>query len=60
MRKSLLELEQEISARLYWDADLLKELAWHADMEAEWDAADGENFEVLAYQMAEKVGIRLA
>ncbi len=53
------ELEMRILACSTWDLSLLQELADMADMEDEWEAADGENFENVAFEMAEKIGIRI-
>jgi len=39
--------------------DLLKELCSLAGMSAEWDAADGESFETVAYAAAEKLDVDL-
>ena len=53
------ELAEEIRNNQEWDLDKLKELCELADMEAEWEAADGENFEAVAFKAAEKLGVEI-
>ena len=42
-----------------WDADLLAELCEAAGMIDEWNAADGETFESVAFAAAEKLGVEI-
>lgn len=42
-----------------WDMDLLKELCGLAGMADEWEAAEGENFEAVAFAAAEKLGVEI-
>ncbi len=55
--------ENEIARKLRemdtWDMELLKELCALAGMEKEWEAADGETFEAVAYAAAEKLGVEI-
>ena len=53
------EIEMRINANSEWDMELLAELCEMADMSAEWEAADGESFENVAYAAAEKLGIEI-
>ena len=42
-----------------WDCDLLTELCELADMAEEWEAADGDTFESVAYAAAKKLGVEI-
>lgn len=42
-----------------WDADILEELCRRAGMQEEWDNADGESFEAVAYAAAKKLGVEI-
>jgi len=42
-----------------WDSDLLAELCELADMSDEWEAADGDTFEQVAYAAAKKLGVEI-
>ena len=53
------ELAEEISSSQEWDLDQLRALCELADMETEWEAADGETFEQVAFQAAEKLGVEI-
>lgn len=53
------ELATEIRKSQEWDLDKLAELCELADMTAEWEAADGETFEQVAFQAAEKLGVEI-
>jgi len=62
--KGRIEMEEnEIARKLRemdtWDMELLKELCALAGMEKEWEAADGETFEAVAYAAAEKLGVEI-
>ena len=52
------ELAQEIRNSQEWDLDQLAELCELAGMSEEWEAADGENFEAVAFK-AEKLGVEI-
>jgi len=43
----------------YWDLDFLRELCEEAGLLDEWEAADGETFEEVAYKAAEKLGVNI-
>lgn len=49
----------ELNASGEWNPELLKELCKLADMEDEWEKADGENFESVAYTAAKKLGVEI-
>lgn len=53
------ELAQEIKAKDEWDFDQLAELCELAGMSEEWEAADGETFEQVAFKAAEKLGVEI-
>lgn len=53
------EIAKDIKAMDTWDNDLLKELCEAADMMEEWDQADGETFEAVAFAAAEKLGVEI-
>lgn len=53
------EIAAEIRAHDYWDEDLIKELVEAADMEEEYDAADGDSFEAVVFAAAEKLGVEI-
>ena len=53
------ELAQEIRSSQEWDLDQLKELCELADMAEEWEVADGETFEQVAFAAAEKLGVEI-
>lgn len=42
-----------------WDEEALAELCELADMTEEWEAADGETFESVAYAAAKKLGVEI-
>ena len=50
------ELAEEIRKVPEWDADLLRDLCYRADMLDEWEAA-GDDFESVAFAAAEKLGL---
>lgn len=54
-----LEIAQELNAQDTWDEALLAELCELAGMTAEWESADGESFEDVAYAAAEKLGVEI-
>lgn len=53
------EIAEEIRNSETWDNDLLAELCEAAGMSDEWNAADGETFEDVAYKAAEKLGVEI-
>lgn len=53
------EIAKEIRAMGTWDMELLEELCEAADMLEEWNAADGETFESVAFKAAEKLGVEI-
>ena len=53
------EIAEEIRSAETWDNDLLSELCELAGMSDEWNAADGETFESVAYKAAEKLGVEI-
>lgn len=53
------KLADRICAADTWDMDDLAALCAAAGMEAEWEAADGEDFESVAYAAADKLGVRI-
>jgi hypothetical protein len=53
------ELAAEIRSSQEWDFDQLRELCELADMESEWESADGETFEQVAFRAAEKLGVEI-
>ena len=53
------KIAAEIRERDTWDLDLCRELCAEAGMEDEWDAADGETFESVAFRAAEKLGVEI-
>ena len=42
-----------------WDMDSLAELCEMAGMAEEWEAADGETFEAVAFAAAESLGVEI-
>lgn len=57
--RSASEIAAEIRAQNTWDSELLKELCDAADMSQEWDEADDETFEAVAFAAAEKLGVEI-
>lgn len=53
------ELAEEIRSSQEWDLDQLKELCELAGMSEEWESADGETFEQVAFKAAEKLGVEI-
>ena len=53
------EIAQEIRAMDTWDMELLKKLCALANLEEEWEQADGETFEEVANKAAETLGVEL-
>lgn len=42
-----------------WDESLCKDLCEAADMLSEWEAADGESFEKVVEEAADKLGVEI-
>lgn len=53
------EIAADIRNAAEWDNDLCAELCEAAGMTAEWEAADGDTFEVVVYAAAEKLGVEI-
>ena len=53
------EIAKEIRDSDIWDTDLLSQLCEEAGMIDEWNAADAENFEAVAFAAAEKLGVEI-
>lgn len=53
------ELAEIIRNADTWNLEALAELCELADMTEEWEAADGETFESVAYAAAEKLGVEI-
>ena len=52
------ELADEIRKVPEWDADLLRDLCYRANMLDEWEAAE-DDFESVAFAAAEKLGVEI-
>ena len=59
MKKELTELVERINASSEWNAEDLAELCEMAGLENEWQEADGETFEQVAYKAAEILGVEI-
>lgn len=53
------ELAASIRNADTWNPDELAELCELADMTEEWEAADGDTFESVAYAAAKKLGVEI-
>lgn len=53
------ELVAKINSSDEWDLSSLAELCELAGLEEEWNAADGESFEEVAYKAAEILGVEI-
>lgn len=57
------EIAQQLAAEIRsldaWDSDLLRQLCDLAGMQSEWENADGEAFESVAYDAAKKLGVEI-
>ena len=53
------ELAKEISDSEVWDPDYLADLAWRAGLWEEWQDADGDTFESVAFKAAEILGVEI-
>lgn len=59
MKKELTELVGRINASDEWNSEDLAELCEMAGLEKEWNAADAETFEQVAYKAAEILGVEI-
>ena len=53
------DIAAEIRIQDTWNGELLKELCDAADMSKEWNEADDETFETVAFAAAEKLGVEI-
>ena len=58
-RERAQELAQEINVSDEWNVKALTELCHLAGMAVEWDEADGEHFEGVAYAAARRLGVEI-
>ena len=56
---AIAELAEKIRTADVWDADDLKELCIAAGMESEWESADGDTFEYVAQEAADRLGVEI-
>ena len=54
-----IELARKIAASDEWIPEDLAELARRAGLEDEYEAADGETFEIVIYKAAELLGVEI-
>lgn len=59
MTEKINDIAKAIRSADTWDMDLLAELCEAADMTEEWEAADGDTFESVAFAAAEKLGVEI-
>ena len=57
--RSAKEIAADIRGLSAWDEALLSEICDVAGMRDEWNAADGETFETIAFEAAEKLGVEI-
>lgn len=57
MRRTAEEIAKSIREGSYWNLEDLKDLCELADLEEEFDAADGDSFEEVAYRAAGTLGV---
>ena len=53
------EIVEKLKKSDVWDMALLKELCTLADMEKDWNGANGQTFEQVALNAAEKLGVEI-
>lgn len=53
------EIANELNAMDTWSEELLAELCGLAGLDEEWENADGETFEAVAYKAAEILGVEI-
>lgn len=55
--------DEELASRIYyadeWEEDALTELCRRAGLESEWDEADGDTFEDVAFKAADILGVKI-
>lgn len=56
---AIVALAEKIRTADVWDMDDLKELCIAADMESEWESADGDTFEYVAQEAADRLGVEI-
>lgn len=56
---AIVELAEKIRTADVWDMDDLKELCIAAGMESEWESADGDTFESVAQEAADRLGVQI-
>ena len=59
MDTELAELVERINTSNEWNAEDLAELCEMAGLKREWQEADGETFEQVAYKAAEILGVEI-
>lgn len=59
MREEIEALANEIKASDTWDNDKLAKLCEYAGLSEEWEEADGDTFEQVAYKAAEILGVEI-
>ena len=59
MIKSAEQLAEEIRNEKTWVLEQLAELCEMAGLSEEWEAADGDSFEAVAYKAAETLGVEI-
>ena len=57
--RSAKEIAADIRSLSVWDESLLFDLCEAAGMMDEWNAADSETFEAIAFKAAEKLGVEI-
>lgn len=58
-KERAIEIAERIKAADTWDMEALEELCELAGMSEEWENADGETFERVAYAAADKLGVEI-
>lgn len=53
------EIAEMIRSSDTWDMEAIADLCELADMVEEWEAADGETFESVAFAAAKKLGVEI-
>lgn len=53
------ELAETIASSGEWNFDALAELCRRAGLEDEWDEADGDTFEAVAFKAADVLGVEI-
>lgn len=58
-RSDILALAEKIRTAAEWSPEDLAALCSAAGMAAEWEAADGDTFEAIAFAAAKKLGVEI-